>query len=67
MNKTDVVKIPKFIEGEPLPDGYYDAPNPYKNPPKAQYNVRALVNYAIKHGKSVTELTKEEVKPFLIQ
>lgn len=66
MNGTDIVKIPKFLEGESLPRGYFDSPDPYANPPKSRYNLRAMVNYAIQHGKNVTELTKEEVIPFLI-
>ena len=67
MNGTSVVKIPKFMEGEALPEGYYDAPNPYANPPAALYNVRAMVNYALEHGKTVTDLTKEEAKQFLLK
>ncbi len=67
MNGTSVVKIPKFMEGEPLPEGYFDAPNPYTNPPAAQYNVRAMVNYALEHEKKVTDLTKEEAKQFLLK
>lgn len=67
MNGTDIGRIPRFLEGEALPASYYDAPDPYSNPPKTQYNIRAMVNYALKHGKQVTELTKEEVKPFLLK
>ena len=66
MNGTSVVKIPKFMEGEPLPAGYFETPNPYANPPAATYNVRAMVNYAIAHGKKVTDLTKEEANQFLL-
>ena len=66
MNGTDLVRIPRFLEGEALPAGYYESPNPYALPPKAQYHFRAMVNYVLRHGKSITELTKEEVKPFLI-
>ena len=67
MSGTSVVKIPKFMEGEPLPSGYYDAPDPYSNPPVSEYNIRAMVNYAIAHGKKVTDLTKEEAKQFLLK
>ena len=66
MNGTEYIKIPKFLEGESLPHGYFDSPDPYKNPPKSKYNMRAMVNYALKNGKNVTDLTKDEVKPFLI-
>jgi hypothetical protein len=67
MNGTDIVRIPKFLEGETLPAGYYEAPDPYSNPPKSQYNIRAMVNYARKQGKQVTDLSKEEVEPFLLK
>ena len=67
MNGIEDIRIPKFLEGEPLPVGYFDPPDPYADPPKSRYNIRAMVNYALKQGKSVTELTKEEVKPFVIQ
>lgn len=66
MNGTEYIKIPKFLEGETLPNGYFDSPDPYKNPPKSKYNMRAVVNYALKNGKNVTDLTKDEVMPFLI-
>ena len=29
MNGTEKMKIPKFLESEPLPEGYFDGPNPY--------------------------------------
>ena len=67
MNGTNIVRIPKFLEGETLPAGYYEAPDPYSNPPKSQYNIRAMVNYARKQGKQVTDLSKEEVEPFLLK
>ena len=67
MNGTDIVRIPKFLEGETLPAGYYEAPDPYSNPPKSQYNIRAMVNYARKQGNQVTDLSKEEVEPFLLK
>ncbi len=67
MNGTDIVRIPKFLEGETLPAGYFEAPDPYSNPPKSQYNIRAMVNYARKQGKQVTDLSKEEVEPFLLK
>lgn len=60
------IRVPLFMEGEELPPGYFDSPDPCKNPPKSKYNMRAMVNYALKSGKNVTDLTKEEVKPFLI-
>lgn len=66
MNGTSVVRIPRFLEGEPLPAGYFDPPNPYGEPPVSKYNLRAMVNYAIKVGKKVPELTKEKAAQFLI-
>lgn len=60
------IRVPLFMEGEELPPGYFDSPNLYKNPPSSRYNMRAMVNYALKRGKNVTDLTKEEVRPFLI-
>lgn len=55
MNGTEYIRIPKFMEGETLPPGYFDFPNPYKNPPKSRYNMRAMVNYALKNGKNRSE------------
>ncbi len=60
------IRVPLFMEGEELPPGYFDSPDPYKNPPASRYNMRAMVNYALKTGKNVTDLTEEEVRPFLI-
>lgn len=67
MSGTSVVRIPRFLEGEPLPVGYNDPPNPYADPPVSQYNLRAMVNYALKIGKKVTELSKEEADQFLVK
>ena len=66
MNGISVVKIPRFMECQPLPEGYNEAPNPYKNSPNSKYNLRAMVNYALWTGKNVPELTVEEAKQFLI-
>lgn len=60
------IKIPVFMEGEPLPQGYNDAPNPYTSMPKSKYNLRAMVNYAKSIGKKVPDLSKEEADRFLI-
>ena len=66
MSGISVVRIPRFMEGQPLPEGYNEAPNPYRNPPKSKYNLRAMVNYALQTGKKVTELTDKEAEQFLI-
>lgn len=65
MSGISVVRIPKFMEGGTLPDGYNSAPDPYSEPPVSRYNLRAMVNYALKHGKKVTELTKDEAGLFV--
>ena len=65
MNGISVVKIPKFMEDDTLPEEYYSEPNPYSEPPVSKYNLRAMVNYALSHGKKVTELTKDEAGLFI--
>ena len=64
--ETCVVKVPKFMQGDTLPAGYNSAPDPYSEPPVSKYNIRAMVNYALGHGKKVTDLTKEEAELFII-
>lgn len=61
------IKLPKFLEGEELPEGYYDPPDPYREPPKSRYDLRAMIRYAREAGKEVVELTKEEANQFLIK
>ncbi len=61
------IKIPLFMQGEELPKGYYDDPNPYAPIQEEKYRMRAMVNYALEHGKSVPDLTKEEANMFLIK
>ena len=61
----NIVKLPRFLEGEELPKGYYDPPDPYSSPDTGKYNLGAMVRYAQSHGKQVTDLTKEEVKEFI--
>ena len=61
------IKVPKFLEGEKLPDSYFQAPNPYVESPNSKYNLRAMVNYALKHNKEVVDLTKEEAESFLVK
>ena len=62
-----IVRIPQFMEGESLDEGYYDIPDPYADPPKSRYDLRAMVNYALVNGKQITELTREETEPFLLK
>ena len=67
--KPDIesIQLPKFLEGEELPPGYYDLPDPYQNPPESKYDLRAMIDYARKTGKRVIDLTKEEAEAFLIK
>ena len=64
MNGINNVKIPKFLEGEPLPKGYFEAPNPYSEPPTRKVKLGELVKYARENEKKVFDLTKEEVSMF---
>ena len=57
-------KIPKFLEGEVLPKGYFEPLNPYEDVPTCNVNLLELSRYARKCGKALVELTKEEVKMF---
>jgi hypothetical protein len=61
------IRIPLFMQGEKLPQGYNDTPNPYATMPKTKYNLRAMVNYARSQGKKVPDLSKEEASKFLIR
>lgn len=58
------IVLPRFLEGRPLPDGYYDPPDPYKAPPTCPYHLRALSAYAKEKGVAVTDLSREEVERF---
>ncbi len=51
MNGTEKMKIPKFLEGEPLPKGYFDGPNPYTDHPTCKIDFKALGDYIKKTGK----------------
>ena len=58
------IPLPTFLEGEPLPPGYNDPPNPYMSPPPCYVDLLALSKYAKSIGKKITDLTKEEVQLF---
>ena len=65
MSGTEKRMIPKFLEGEPLPDGYFDELSPYETHPTCKINLLALGEYVRKTGKkSGWDLTKEEMKMF---
>ena len=56
--------LPKFLEGEPLPPGYFEPVDPYSDPPECNIDLGALMRYADENGKRVVDLTKEEVAQF---
>lgn len=60
MNGVNNVKIPKFLEGEPLPKGYFEAPNPYSEPPTRKVKLRELVKYARENKKRYLTLQKKK-------
>ena len=65
MSGTERLAVPKFLEGETLPPGYYDPPNPSTNPPTCKMDLSGLLAYMVeKEKKSGWELTKEEMKRF---
>ena len=65
MNGKENRMIPKFLEGEPLPEGYFDELNPYVSHPTCKIDLSALGKYVRKTGKkSGWELTKEEIRMF---
>ena len=57
-------RIPKFLEGEELPEGYFDPPDPYKPFKSERIKLGELVKYAKEQGKDGWDLTKEEVDRF---
>ena len=57
--------IPKFYEGEKLPQGYYNTPDPFVRP-KCNLNLLKLSRYTLSLGKELTSLTKEELSQFKI-
>ena len=66
MNGTEVITLPRFLEGEPLPEGYYDQPDPYVSAPSCHVNLPELAKYAKSAGKKLTDLSREEVRKFEI-
>ena len=64
MNGVEIFGLPKFLEGEPLPQGYLDPPNPYVNPPTRKVNLGEMLKYARSKGKKCWDLTKEEIQMF---
>ena len=62
--ENDNICVPRFYEGEQLPIGYFDPPDPYSTPPSSTVNLGRLVSYMKAPGKSFRELTKEDLKMF---
>ena len=67
MNGTETRPLPKFLEGEQIPAGYYEPVNPYVSAPTCKINFGKLVAYAKAHGKTQWDLTKEEILMFTSQ
>ena len=64
MNGTKVEMIPKFLEGEFIPEDYFEPVDPYKPYTPGKTNIRKLAKYARENGKDGWTLTKEEIKMF---
>ena len=64
MNGTETRRIPKFLEGELLPPGFFQPVNPYVSAPTRKINIGKLVAYAKAQGKTQWELTRKEIKMF---
>ena len=58
--------LPKFLEGQNLPKGYFQPQNPYENVPSCHVDLGALTRYAKEKGKKLFDLKKEEVQKFSI-
>ncbi len=58
--------LSKFRECDPIPKGYYETPNPYKDQPLSQYNLRAMLSYAEKSGKDPANLTRQDLERFRV-
>lgn len=61
------ITIPKFLEGEELPEGCFDYPNPYAPPPETDYKFIEMLKYARENGKKFSDITKEEAAMFLVE
>ncbi|MBR0408477.1 MAG: hypothetical protein IJI53_10605 [Clostridia bacterium] len=65
MSGTEQLSAPQFLEGEVLPIGYFDPPNPSADPPSCKMDLSGLLAYMVANGKkSGWDLTKEEMKKF---
>ena len=57
----------KYWEGRTPPPGYYAPVDPYTDSPQCKYNLREMVQFALRKGKAPSELTFEEVEQFYIK
>ena len=58
--------LPLFMQGEPLPEGYFEPHDPYKSAPSCKVKIGAMAEYARTHGKKCSELTREEFEMFKV-
>ena len=65
MSGKETRLVPQFMEGKPLPPGYFDDLNPYESHPSCKIDFHALGDYVYRTGKrSGWDLSKEEMKMF---
>ena len=60
-----VFRIPKCWEEHQPPPGYFDPVDPCKKQPSMFLDFRGLLDYAKSVHKDITELSYDEVCPFL--
>ena len=60
-----VFRIPKCWEEHDPPPGYFDPVDPCSDPPSLVLDHRGLWDYAKSVRKQISDLTYEEVSPFL--
>ena len=66
MNGHDKKKLPKFLEGEPLTEGYYDPVSPYEKHPPYPYNLQELMKFSVTSGRKIEDMSKEELNQFAV-
>ena len=61
--------IPNFYNGHEseIPKGFFETPNPYKsNIASVKYNLRQAGKYAYSIGKSISDLSWDEMQQFRV-
>ena len=66
LNGHDKKKLPKFLEGESLPEGYYDPVSPYEKHPPCPYNLQELMKFSVTSGRKIEDMSKEELNQFAV-